>query len=383
MKACLLALGLYRSSGGPSKSVAAFQRALAADVVSWVDPVAFAREPQIWNAAGCRCHVVKGSMLPGLRQLCYPQRAGLAEAERIVAKADFISCHSFWRWHNVWLEKVALRLGVPYWFVPHGALDPYVLETDRLVKRAFLSLGGQRFLDRARAVVCATQREYDKLAPLMPHAQPVILPWPLDDADFREQDAASRAAVRRRLRIPDEATVMLYFGRLHPMKRPLETITAFAEAAPPTAHLLVVGNESGITVAQCRSAAERLGVAARVHVTGPAYGADKAGYLDAADIYVSLSHRENFNFAAAECMASGLPVVLSNGNDLAHDLSAHTCGWALPAGVSFGDSLSEVFSVPMDTLRSHGRHARAWCDTHLRQDVFRSRLLDHAAAIFG
>jgi len=236
MKASLLTLGLYRSSGGPSKSVAAFQQALGADVISWVDPVAAAREPQIWELSGCHAHVVEGSRAPILRQLCYPQAGGLADAERIIAASDVVSCHSFWRWHNIWIAKVAPRHGVPYWFVPHGALDPYVFQADRLAKRAFLLLGGRRFLDGAAAVVCATQREYDKLAPLMPKARPFIIPWPLDDTDFREQDHAHRTALRHSLGIPEVAPVVLYFGRLHPMKRPLETITAVAHCGNSSCH---------------------------------------------------------------------------------------------------------------------------------------------------
>jgi glycosyltransferase involved in cell wall biosynthesis len=381
MKASILALGLYRSSGGPSKSVAAFQRALSADVVSWVDPVAYAREPLIWDGVKYRHYVVTGSSLPVLRQLCYPQRRGLAEAERIVAGSDLVSCHSFWRWHNVWLERVAALHRVPYWFVPHGALDPYVMESEMLVKRAFLSLGGRRFLTGARAVVCATQREYEKLAQLMPQARPVILPWPLDDADFRVQDAAQRAIVRNRLRIPADALVLLSFGRLHPMKRPLEIIVAFAAGAPPSAHLLVVGNECGVTAADCRTMAEKHGVAERVHLTGPAYGADKAGYLDAADVYVSLSHRENFNFTAAEALATGLPVILSPGNDLSPELEAADCGWLLASPDAAAEAMAALGGLSPEHISAKGERGRAWAEANLRYDVFATRLQEAAARL--
>jgi glycosyltransferase involved in cell wall biosynthesis len=381
MKATILALGLYRSSGGPSKSVAAFQRALSADVVSWVDPMAYAREPLIWDGVKCRHYIVTGSSRPVLRQLCYPQRRGLAEAERIVAGSDLVSSHSFWRWHNVWLERVAALHRVPYWFVPHGALDPYVMETEMLVKRAFLSLGGRRFLKGARAVVCATQREYDKLAQLMPQARPVILPWPLDDADFRVQDAAQRAIVRNRLRIPADALVLLSFGRLHPMKRPLETIVAFAAGAPPSAHLLVVGNECGVTAADCRTMAEKHGVAERVHLTGPAYGAVKAGYLDAADVYVSLSHRENFNFTAAEALATGLPVMLSPGNDLGPDLEPADCGWLLASPDAAAEAMASLGGLSPEHISAKGERGRAWAEANLRYDVFATRLQEAAARL--
>lgn len=381
MKASLLALGLYRSSGGPSKSVAAFQRALAADVVSWVDPVAAAREPQIWNEASCHVHVVEGSRAPVLRQLCYPQAGGLSDAEQIIAASDLVSCHSFWRWHNMWLEKIANRHRVPYWFVPHGALDPYVFENDWLGKQAFLALGGRRFLDGASAVVCATEREYEKLAKWVPAAKPIILPWPLDDADFRVTAEAARGAVRRRLGIPPDAIVMLFFGRLHPMKRPLETITAFAEGAPLGAHLLVVGNESGVSRQACEDAAKAHHVSDRVHVTGPAYGTERTGYLDAADVYVSLSHRENFNFTAAEALASGLAVILSPGNDLGPELRAVQCGWLLDSTIDAAAAMAQAGSLAAEDLVAMGARGRAWAEANLRSDVFATRLRAFAETI--
>ena len=377
MNACLVALGLYRSTGGPSKSVAAFQRALAADVISWLDPVEAAREPQIWS----RCHVVNGSRLPGLRQFCYPEAAGLAEAERIVARADIVSCHSFWRWHNVWLQAAAARHRVPYWFVPHGALDPYVLGHGRLAKRFFLSIGGRRFLDGARMVVCSTGREYAKLAPLMPKARPAILPWPLDDADFRDRDEAARTAVRRRLGIPDDAVTLLALGRLHPMKRPLETIAAFAEGAPRDAHLLVVGNDCGVSPHDCERMAKERGVAGRVHAVGPAYGAERTGYLDAADAYLSLSHRENFNYAAAEALAAGLPVILSPGNDLGPELRPAVCGWLLDSLDDAAAAIAAATGLPRSELLAMGRRGKAWAEANLRYDVFAHRLRGFATEL--
>jgi glycosyltransferase involved in cell wall biosynthesis len=381
MNASILALGLYRSSGGPSKSVAAFQRALSASVISWVDPVAHTREALIWDLVDCPHHVVSCSSLPVLRQFCYPQRRGLAEAERIVAASHLVSCHSFWRWHNLWLERVAARHRVPYWFVPHGALDPYVMESDKLAKRAFLSLGGRRFLDGARAVVCATQREYEKLAPLMPQARPFILPWPLDDSDFRGRDDTSRERVRKSLGIPEDAVVFLYFGRLHPMKRPLETITAFATGAPPTARLLMVGNECGVTVADCRAEAVKHRVPKRVHVIGPAYGGERAGYIDAADIYVSLSHRENFNFTAAEAIAIGLPVMLSPGNDIGPELRAVDCGWLMDSDDTGAATMAAVGGLSPVEIAAKGQRGRAWARAHLRYEAFAGRLQEFAAQI--
>jgi glycosyltransferase involved in cell wall biosynthesis len=377
MRTSVLALSLTKAKGGPAKSVAAFQRALGADVISWIDGRGDRGEPQIWE----QCHLVRSSRLPLLSSLGYPQRDGLSGAERIVAASGLVSCHSFWRWHAIWLEAVARRHDVPYWFVPHGGLDPYVFEDGRVAKHAFLSLGGRRFLDHAAAVVCATDREYRKLQPLMPHARRAVVPWPLDDADFRTRDPALRRQVRQSLGIPEDAVAALCFGRLHPMKRPLETIDAFAEGAAPGAHLVIVGNESGVSLEACRDRARRAAIAERVHVVGPAFGDSKYAYFDASDLYISLSHRENFNYTAAESLASGLPVILSPGNDLAPDLAPHGCGWMLESLDDAPAALSSATVMTATELALMGERGARWAEANLRFDAFRGRIVALAAEL--
>ena len=376
MNTTVLALGLYPSSGGPSKSVRAFAEALDARVISWVDPLQIERERLIWTDS----LLVHGSRLPILRQLLIPQSADLAAAERLVAESDLVSCHSFWRWHCVWLQQVARRHGVPYWFVPHGILDPYVFTTDRVAKRIFLSMGGMRFLRDASAVVCATRREYEKLSHLVPRKPHAVVPWPLHDGDFRKRNESSTTQTRAELGIPPESLCLLYFGRLHPMKRPLETIEAVARSKEST-HLVMVGNEFGVTVEDCRRRAQAFGIGKRVHVVGGVYGEEKLRYLDAADAYISLSHRENFNFTAAECMASGLPVILSHGNDLASDLADVDCGWMLREDDQPEAAIDAAAGTDAGTLRAFGDNGRRWCERNLREHVFHARIQEFATTI--
>lgn len=376
MNATILALGLYRSSGGPSKSVQAFSKAVNGKVISWVDPRQYERESLIWKDTA----VVRARSTPGLLQLLVPRKDDALVAERIVAASDIVSCHSFWRWHNIWLARIAKQYGVPYWFVPHGGLDPYVLSSGRLAKNAFLA-AARPFLTNAAAVVCATRREYEKLAHLVPGVPPIVLPWPLDDADFRDRDTVAGSAVRRTLGIPDQSLCLLYFGRMDPMKRPLETIDAVAAAGSEAVHLIVMGNDFGVSAADCYRRATKCGVRHRVHVVGPQYGAAKHAYLDAADAYISLSHRENFNFTAAECLASRIPVILSPGNDLSGDLGPLECGRMLTTIDDAPQAISDVARLDWSVLRKWGENGRRWAEANLRADVFYEKLCSHAAAI--
>ncbi|MEM7791065.1 MAG: glycosyltransferase, partial [Verrucomicrobiota bacterium] len=310
--ATILALGLYKSSGGPSKSIRAMQEALNAEVISWVDPIQISKDELIWKDA----HVVAGSSWPILRQLLLAPKKSMRVAEEIISTSRIVSCHSPWRGHMLWLYHMHRKAGVPYWFVPHGGLDPYVFEEQGFLKRLFLRLGGRAAIENAACVIFTTKAERDKAIKVCRPQRSEIVYWPLNDEDFSvRRGADERRYIRGKLGIPSEARCLLYFGRLHAMKRPLETIEAIA-ASQSNAHLIIVGNEFGVSLEDCRSQAADLGLEDRVHVIGPVYGETKAHYFAAADAYISLSRRENFNFAAAESMAAGLPLILSPGNDL-------------------------------------------------------------------
>jgi len=368
----VLTLGLYPSSGGPAKSIRAFADALDAEVISWVDPIERAREAVVWD----HTLEVTGHRAPILKQLQIPA-AGAAEAEALIARAQLVSVHSFWRWHIPWVHRVCRRHGVPYWYVPHGSLDPYVMEgRSTLMKRAFLATRGSAFLRDAATVVFSTKREAEKARCVVGHDRAEVIHWPLGAEDLRPRDVTRRRAMRAQMDIPEDASVFLYFGRLTPMKRPLETISAFARSAAPNAHLIVTGNDFGVTVAECRATALQAGVADRVHVTGPMYGADKAGVLDAADVYLSLSYRENFNFTAAEALATGLGMVLSPGNDLGPDIAG------LPGVTLLSDNAIDTAAAVIgehakdgpDSL-AQGMQARAaWAAKHLSHDTFAAHL---------
>jgi glycosyltransferase involved in cell wall biosynthesis len=371
-KGTVLALGVYRSSGGVSKSIHAFQRALNARVISWVDRKHVAESPLIW----AKSTIVQGSRFPVLKGILYPSRESLGEAEKVVRCSRFVSCHSFWRWHNLWLLKVARKAGVPYWFVPHGGLDPYVLETDRLAKRAFLALGGTRFIRSASCVIFSTRREWEKAARLCKPRRAEVVYWPLCDSDLNAvRDTTAGQHLRDRLGIGYEARCLLYFGRLHSMKRPLETIDAVAAAGRESLHLIIVGNEYGVSFEDCRQRAAKQGVGHRVHVVGPVYGKETHAYFSASDAFVSLSHRENFNLAAAESMAAGLPVLLSRGNDLGGELTGTDCGWILSDdGIAAVSAMKDFADCSQIVLEDKGNNARQWTQKELKFEAFQQHL---------
>lgn len=373
----LLSLGLYKSSGGPAKSVRAFQEALDASVVSWVDASKHQKEPSIWEDE----IVVESSRLPILRQLQVPFKRSIRQAEEQIAQSSLVSVHSFWRWHIPWIYDICRRHQVPYWFVPHGSLDPYVVSgRSAIAKSFFVNTFGRTFLNDAQTIIFSTNREREKASAIVQHDRTEVIKWPLDDLDFIARDQGLRLKTREQLGIHPKATCFLYLGRLASMKRPLETIEAFARSSRSDAHLIVAGNEYDVTMAECRKKAIENLVEDRVHVIGPVFGKRKSEVLNSADVYISLSHRENFNFTAAEALAAGLPLILSSGNDLGPELAnLEGVNYLSDDGVLCAASaIAQVTRECLTKVAAGEPTRREWALKHLSKDRFTQDVKDAA-----
>jgi D-inositol-3-phosphate glycosyltransferase len=143
----------------------------------------------------------------------------------------------------------------------------------------------------------------------------VVTVHPGVDLDlFRPGDQAS---ARQQLGMPADADVLLFVGRLQPLKAPDMVLRAAGEllARDPSRRLsvVIVGGPSGSGTEEpgrLRSLARELGVSARFEPP-----VDRAGLVDwyrAADVTVVPSRSETFGLVALESQASGTPVVAAS-----------------------------------------------------------------------
>ena len=106
--------------------------------------------------------------------------------------------------------------------------------------------------------------------------------------------------------------VMCIVANLIPYKGHGDLIDALGQAAPvicrPDWHMLVVGRDDGIGAAL----QERRGSSACAdHISFLGARDDIPGLLDASDVGILCSHEEGFANAILECMAAGLPMIVT------------------------------------------------------------------------
>jgi D-inositol-3-phosphate glycosyltransferase len=254
--------------------------------------------------------------LPG--QLCVFAREVLrTEASLPLGHYDVVHSH-------YWLSGQVGALARDRWGVPLV----HTMHTMAKVKNDALAsgdtpeppariIGEEQVVEAADMLIASTDLEAKQLINLYDaDAGRVEVVHPgVDLAVFRPRDTH---AARERLRLPQDASVVLFAGRIQPLKAPdvlLRAVAVLLEESPDLRSRLVVpvvGGPSGTGLEHPESLAEladQLGVADIVRFVPPVPPADLAEWFAAASLVAVPSYNESFGLVAAEAQATGTPVV--------------------------------------------------------------------------
>jgi D-inositol-3-phosphate glycosyltransferase len=166
----------------------------------------------------------------------------------------------------------------------------------------------------ADLVVASTREEHDQLVRHYvadPERIEIIAPG-VDHTVFHPGD---RAAARRHLGIAG-GPVLLFVGRIQPLKGADLAVRALADVRDRSAQLVVVGGPSGPDgvgeVEALHALVAELGLEHRVHFVAPQPHHALVEYYRAADVCVVPSRSESFGLVALEAAACGTPVVAAD-----------------------------------------------------------------------
>jgi glycosyltransferase involved in cell wall biosynthesis len=202
------------------------------------------------------------------------------------------------------------RQGVPYVIEPMGMYRP--IDRNFQMKRVWhRSLGDTYWVHAAQIVATSEMEQQELLADGVP-AEKLVMRYNGIDRSA-SATLPSRGGFRAKWGIAPDEPVILFLGRLIPRKGADILIAAFAEACPQSGRLIIAGpeGEPGYRAILAKRAGEA-GVESRVIFTGPLYDDAKAAVMADADIFALPSRYENFANAAAEAIACGIPVIVTD-----------------------------------------------------------------------
>ena len=134
----------------------------------------------------------------------------------------------------------------------------------------------------------------------------------VDHAFFAPGD---RGQARRALGLDERGPLLLFVGRIQPLKGLDVAVQALAALGDRRARLVVVGGPSGpqgdSELARVHALVDRLGLHDQVHFVPPQRHELLSTYYRAADVCLVPSRSESFGLVALEAAACGTPVVAS------------------------------------------------------------------------
>lgn len=377
MRIVNVGINLVPEAGGIARSVQLFVAAQQQLGLSSV--VSFGRrgfyEPGSHGPGSPQSRFITVPSLPLLRKYYWWPGGYGSGARALFGEADLVVIHGLFFHPGVVAARFARQRGVPYVVVSHGSLDPLVFRYRSWRKKAWMWQAGRTLLDRASAIVFSTERERRKAA-RWSNGRSHVVHWPVAYVPDYDKAAAIRK-VQTAWGLPESTRIALFCGRIHPIKCPLETIRAFQAAAPQDWVLLVVGPPTPeIPTASIEKACGATN--GRCRYAGPLFGEALHDYYRAAELFVLFSHKENFSHVTAEALAFGVPVVLSTGVDLSHELAEAGVDCSLTVGEmsveAFARALANILSRPPAELAAMGERGRRWARETLSFGGFREKL---------
>jgi glycosyltransferase involved in cell wall biosynthesis len=275
-----------------------------------------------------------------------------------VETAQIVHCFGLFNFICPAAARSARKRGRPYLLEPMGMYVPR--GRNLWLKKMYHRLFTLKMAALAGAIVATSAGESEELKALSTRGKRVLRRNGIDVGRFN--NLPSGELFRQRCRVSAETRIALFLGRLSPIKNLEQLIRAFSQAGLERAVLALAGPSLEPSYeSELRSTIASLGLAERVCLPGPVYGEEKLSALAAAELFVLPSLNESYGNAAAEAVAAGVPVLLTNTCGIAPVIHKRA-GLSVPLGV-------EPLSVGLKTLLDNPDERRRL--TAKRSDVVR------------
>lgn len=295
----------------------------------------------------------------------------------ILKAADVVHIHQPLQPMIAAATLVCRRVGTPYVVSPHGVLDEWPMEHHKVRKRMYWSVVGWRMMGHAAAIHMTSAGEREQGHEWIPHSAIWTIPLFIPDApdtNTAHVEPCPPESHEGEGPLPGEggrAPTVLFLSRLDPKKGAdifLEAIKILRDSGLRLRAVVAGPGEEGY-VGRLRRQAEQLGIENVVEFVGFVWGAEKAGLLTSADLFVLPTAQENFGYAALEALQHGTPVVTTAGMDLWPELLHSGAGFLADRdALAIATQMASLLRDPEGTAQL-GENGRRWVAAHFDNDA--------------
>lgn len=273
--------------------------------------------------------------------------------DELTPAVDLVHTHLPFVYPTYAAARAAFRHNKPLFYHQRGVFDPDRLKFRSSKKTLYLRLIEIPILHRAEMLIALTAAERSSYMRLAVDTPIRVIPNGIDAQSYSYPPVTADLEA---LGIGPEHQLVLFMGRLHPIKGADRLLSAFLQIAHrhPDAMLVLAGPDEFEIEHKFRVSVDAAGFRERIVFPGMVTGSLKRTLLARADVFCLPSDAEGFSMAVLEALASGTAVLLTPG---CHFPEAEQAGAGKIVGndtSSLATGLSELLSNP-ETLVDMGR----------------------------
>jgi glycosyltransferase involved in cell wall biosynthesis len=230
--------------------------------------------------------------------------------ERILEGQDLLVLHSGWSSYNLAAARAAVRMGVPYVLMPHGAYEPNVFRRRSTSKQLWWRLFEHQLVTAALAIHVFFEEQIDELRQIGYAGPVVVAPNGISMPDF------ARGA--------DRAEYLLWMGRFDIETKGLDLLLNALASLDPSARprLRLHGPDWRGGKQQTAQLVRELGLEDVVAIGPPLYGSQKWEALRECGLFVFPARWDAQSVMVLEAAAAGAPLLVTSTTPIGRMMAA-------------------------------------------------------------
>jgi len=270
--------------------------------------------------------------------------------KKLIIQSDtptVIHNNGLWLPVNHWAVQVASKFNIPIVTQPHGALEPWALENNKIKKKIAFNLYQKQDLLKSNLLLATAESERQNLRALGFSGPIAVLPngieFPQQPVNFTKKVYGSNGT-----------KTALFLSRIHKKKGLINLVQAWSTIRPKGWRLKIVGPDENNHLDEVKQAALTAGIIGDIDFLDPIDGEEKDLVFRSSDLFVLPTFSENFGVVIAEALSYGIPVITTRGAPWS-DLEKFGCGWWIDVGVSpLVEALRSAMGLPSIELKNMG-----------------------------
>lgn len=273
----------------------------------------------------------------------------------IMPKVDLVHTHLPFIYPTYAAAKSSRKNNKPLFYHQRGVFDPGRLKFRSFKKRIYISLIEKPIMRQATTLIALTEFERDNYRALGVRTHCEVVPNGIDVSFYRSE---ARPGSMEKFNIRENQSVILFLGRLHPVKGVDMLLKAFSKIAGlfPDSLLVLAGPDEYCIEQEFKKKASNPDLIKRVIFTGMVEGEDKINLLARANLFCLPSIGEGFSVSILEALASATPVLISRQCHFPDVEKCHA-GWIIERQVDEWAKKMATLLKDQELLKKTGENA--------------------------